>query len=358
MVQENQKMNLKSESGAVFSVFSPEVLARLGSFRLRAKHLAAGMSFGEHRSLRMGISSDFQDHRPWESGNDPKFIDWRVFLRTGKLFQRSFREETNTAFYFLVDFSGSMNYGGKEIVGDGESEERISHYFAGAEKDSAASISREKRLTKLEYAQCIAAVMARLALEQRDLVGLTATNGFQTVSLRPSTGEGHWKEILDFLEAPPFSRWDDFACSEKKKKSEVGFTKPQNFSAALNELAASCPKRGKIFLMSDFFDVETWESILPQLKVLRAQKNELIFFHILDRDEIEFPFESLHQFTSLENTGHCLTVSPATIREEYLKNFHQWLNSIKEGCRTLGIGWRLADTRVPIHQTILSGIDS
>lgn len=347
-MKQSQRLNIETGNEApCFSFFDPAALARLGAFRLRMKRLADGMSFGAHRSFRMGFSSEFQDHRPWENGNDPKFIDWRVFLRTGKLFLRRFREETNSAFYFFVDFSASMNYAGWGVPRDWNAEkgDAASETDAPSE-ENLTDDRREKRLTKLEYAQCLTAVLARIALAQRDLVGVTATNGFKTMSLRPSTGDGHWKEILNFLENPP---WGDASSDQSRPR--------QTFADALNDLANACPKRGKIFLLSDFFDVEAWDDILPALRILRAQKNELLFYHVLDYDELKFPFEALRRFVSLENPRDALTLLPIAVRDEYLKNFHRWMNEIQDGCRALGIDWVLADTRFPISQTVFSGVN-
>ncbi len=300
------------------SIFDSHVLAQLGNFRLRVAQLATGMTFGEHKSVRSGISTEFQDHRPWETGNDPKLINWRVFARSGKLFQRRYREEANTAFYFLLDYSPSMDFSGT---------------------------SGEKRLSKREYAQCTAAVLAYVALQQRDLVSFTALNGSSTISLRLSTGENHWTDSLDFLEKPPFS--------PTKKKSETG--KNARFSEVLNHLASHCTRRGKIFIFSDLFDVETWGEIVPQLKLLLAKKHEIVLFHVLDADEWEFPYDSRAQFVSLENPSESLTLTPTEIRTEYLNALQNWQKTISEGARTLGIEYIRVDTRMPISETIRLG---
>lgn len=295
-------------------IFDPAVLAQLGDFRMQVRNLTAGRTFGLHQSLRTGISTEFQDHRPWEAGSDPRFIDWRVFARTGKFFQRRFREETNSVFYFLNDFSSSMEY------------------------------APQKRLSKLGYARCVTALMAYVALQQRDSVGLSAMNGSSTVSLKPSTGESHWSECLKFLEKPPFL-----------PNRKPFMSAQQSFAEVLNELAASGTTRGKIFLLSDFFDVEAWEAILPQMKLLAAQGNEMTLFQVLDPDEREFPFETLRQFVSLESPNERLTLSPSDVRKEYLQELEAWQKSLADGCRTLGITFVPVDSSKPVHQTILEG---
>ena len=328
----------KTDEGTPGAVFDPAVLAQLGDFRLRVSRLAAGMTYGIHRSVRMGVSTEFEDHRPWEEGDEQKFIDWRVFARTGKLFRRRFREDTNHAFHFLVDFSPSMNYAGKG------------------------------RLSKLEYARLTASVMAYAVLEQRDLAGVTAANGMETVVLRASSGEEHWGEVLRFLEDPPFhgsvtgsfgtgsSRTDHSLSRSPWRGRPAGSASAvQSFAEVLNVLASACSKRARIFLFSDFFDVESWESILPQMKLLCAQGNEVTFFRILDADELEFPFESFSQFVSMEpGNGGALTLHPETVRSAYLENLRQWNDSLECGCRSLGIRFVPVDTRTPIHETVFS----
>ena len=303
------------------AIFDPEILAKLGDFRLRASRLAAGMAYGIHRSVRMGVSTVFEDHRPWEQGDEPKFIDWRVWARTGKLFRRRFREDTNHVFHFLVDFSPSMNYAGNG------------------------------RLSKLEYARLTAAVMAYAVLEQRDLAGLSAANGTETVVLRASSGEEHWGETLRFLEAPPFRE-----TKTHRARTGSAANAGQSFAEVLNTIASACPKRGRIFLFSDFFDAQSWEAIQPQMKLLGAQGNEVTLFRILDADELEFPFESFSQFVSMEpNAGGTLTLLPDSVRSAYLEELRLWNDSLEHGCRSLGIRFVPVDTRMPIHQTILAG---
>ncbi|MBQ9456753.1 MAG: DUF58 domain-containing protein [Thermoguttaceae bacterium] len=295
-------------------VFSPSFLASLGDFRLRVKRLASGVTFGEHASVRQGVSTEFHDRRAWEQGDEPKFTDWRLFARTGKLFTRQYKEETTTSFYFLIDFSPSMTY-------------------AGIPRND-----EEKRLSKLEYAQCVTAVLAYIALQQRDLVGICATNGAETVPLRPSTGESHWSECVRFLESPPFT---------SKTSSEA-----RPFEQTLNDLAAMITRRGKIFILSDFFDVQSWDSIVPQLKLLIAQGNELELFQILDADELDFPFDSRSEFVPLEGSTRGLTLTPDVVRDAYLTQFQDWRNDLLAGCRALDVEIHLVDTRQRIDETV------
>lgn len=292
-----------------FEIFDPRVLAQLGDFRLRARKLASGLTFGVHASNRRGASTEFRDHRPWERGDDPKFIDWRVFARTGRLFTRRFVEDTNTSVCFLLDKTPSMDYRGA---------------------DSA--------LSKWEYAQCLVASLAYLALQQGDRVSVSAFHGSRIAHLRANSGDGHWTETLAFLENPPLDA----------SLESVG-----TFAEVLNRFAATCTRRGTIFILSDLLEVGTFSEIRPQLERLSASRHDLRVFHILDSDETTFPFENPGEFLSLEDSRRRVTTNPVDVRAAYLENLAAWRRDLTEGCRSLGISLCETLTSTPLYRAIL-----
>ena len=299
------------ESRATFdskNIFDPAVLAELGDFRLRARKLASGLTFGVHASNRRGASTEFRDHRPWESGDDPKFIDWRVFARTGRLFTRRFVEDTNTNVYFLLDHTPGMAYRG-----------------AGSP------------LSKWEYAQCLAAALSYLALQQGDRVAASAFHGSKMVHLRANAGDAHWTETLAFLENPPLDA----------SLENVG-----TCADILNRFASECTRRGTIFILSDLLNVGDFSEIRPQLEQLCAARHDIRIFHILDSDETTFPFESLSEFVSLDDSRRRLTTNPSDVRQAYLANFDAWRRDLSEGCRSLGVRFQKVLTTAPLHRTL------
>lgn len=79
---------------------------QLRGYRLASKALAAGA--GERRSSLAGSGGEFLEHRVYEPGDEPRFIDWNVYARSGKLFVRRFAAERATRVYAVLDTSPSM----------------------------------------------------------------------------------------------------------------------------------------------------------------------------------------------------------------------------------------------------------
>ncbi len=121
----------------------PQTLAKLQGLELRARLIVEGYVSGVHRSPYHGFSIEFAEHREYVPGDDLRYVDWKVFGKTDKYYLKQYEEETNLICYLLLDTSESMAY-----------------------RSPAAALS------KLEYAQCVAAALAYLILQQQDSVGL------------------------------------------------------------------------------------------------------------------------------------------------------------------------------------------
>ncbi len=121
----------------------PRTLAKLEGLELRARLIVEGYVAGVHRSPFHGFSIEFAEHREYVQGDDLRYVDWKVFGKTDKVYLKQYEEETNLVSYLLLDTSESMLY-----------------------KSAGAPLS------KLEYAQCLASALAYLVLRQQDSVGL------------------------------------------------------------------------------------------------------------------------------------------------------------------------------------------
>src|SRR3954453_18040377 len=125
------------------SLLEPETLARLPGLEVRARRIVEGYVAGLHRSPYRGFSTEFAEHREYAPGDDLRYVDWKVYGRSDKVYLKQFADETNLICYLALDISESMTYRGPSSV-----------------------------LSKLEYAQCIAAALAWLVLKQQDAVAL------------------------------------------------------------------------------------------------------------------------------------------------------------------------------------------
>src|SRR5436190_16185668 len=123
-------------------LLEPQTLAKLHGLELRARKIVEGYVAGLHRSPYRGFSNEFAEHREYAPGDDLRYVDWKVFGKSDRIYLKQYEEETNFACYVLLDTSESMRY-----------------------KSEQAAVS------KLEYAQYVAAALSYLVLQQQDAVG-------------------------------------------------------------------------------------------------------------------------------------------------------------------------------------------
>jgi uncharacterized protein (DUF58 family) len=271
----------------------PQVLARLEGLQVRARRIVEGYVTGVHRSPYRGFSSEFAEHREYVPGDDLRYLDWKVFGRTDKFYLKQFEEETNLACSLLLDTSESMRY-----------------------QSALAPMS------KLEYAQCAAAALAYLILQQQDSVGLVTFDREVRSLVRPSGNPSHLKEILHVMQNSPAER-----------KTAIG--------PIFHELAERFKRRGIVIVLSDLFD--DVEAMMTGLKHFRHHRHEVILFHVLDPAELDFPFQQVTLFKGLEQLPNVL-VEPRALRRAYLREFDGFLRRLKSGCRALQIDYVLMRT--------------
>jgi uncharacterized protein (DUF58 family) len=187
-------------------------------------------------------------------------------------------------------------------------------------------------VSKFEYGCLLAASLSYLMLKQQDAVGLV-TFSEKVVSFIPSKAhQGHLVAILEALEA-----------SRPQGKSAVG--------PVLQQLAAGLTRRGLIVLISDLLDEP--EQVLKGIKQLRYRGGDVIVFHLLDKDELDFPFEEVSRFHDLEEDLELLT-DPRAIRKAYLKAIASLIDTYRAGCGINYVDYSLLNTSVPLDQVLVS----
>ncbi|MEX0711866.1 MAG: DUF58 domain-containing protein [Pirellulales bacterium] len=260
----------------------PRMLAKLQGLELRARLIVEGYVSGVHRSPYHGFSVEFAEHREYVPGDDLRYVDWKVFAKTDKVYLKQYEEETNLVTYLLLDTSESMLY----------------------KSDPAA-------LSKLEYAQCLAAALSWLILQQQDSVGLVTFDREVRSLVRASSNPSHLKQLLHVMEQ---------SVAERKTASGPIF----------HDLAERLKKRGIVIVLSDLFD--DVPSMLAGLKHFRHRRHEVVLFHVLDPAELDFPFRDTMLFKGLEQWPDVLT-DPAALRKAYLQEFQSFVRQLKHGCR-------------------------
>src|SRR5580765_393915 len=93
------------------SLISPKAVMSIRNLELRARVVVEGFWNGLHRSPYHGFSVEFTEYRQYTPGDDPRYLDWRVFARSDRYFIKKFEDETNLRCHLLADKSRSMAFG-------------------------------------------------------------------------------------------------------------------------------------------------------------------------------------------------------------------------------------------------------
>jgi uncharacterized protein (DUF58 family) len=282
-------------------LLDPAVVARLGSMELKARTIVEGLLLGLHRSPYRGFSAEFAEYRQYIAGDDPAWVDWKVYARSDRYYVRKFEAETNLDCSILLDSSASMGYG------------------TGA-------------LTKLQYGSCLAAAIAWLVAGQRDAVGLTVFDEKVHLRIPPRVRNGHLHTILIALD---------------RLQASAG----SNVAKPLHQLANALAKRGLIVLISDLLDEPA--EVVKGLKFLHARGMEVIVFHVLDQAELTFPFDRAMTFRDLESQEEILAV-PSAVRGFYLQQIDQLKDLYANQLREAGIDYTLLSTATPLDSALLA----
>lgn len=279
--------------------FDPRVLAKLKSLYLRARFVVEGMMIGIHPSRAKGFSSEFEEHREYSQGDDVRRIDWKAYGKFDRYFIKEYRETTNLKAHILLDTSSSMGY-----ASDGWS--------------------------KFDYGATLTASLAYLMLKQQDAVGLTLFSGRIEKMIPPKASHGYLFALLKELE-------------QKRPEGET------RAGLVLQELAGLLKRRGLVILISDLLDEPA--EILKGLKQLRSRGSDVMVFHLLDRDELEFPFAEPSLFKDMEEDIRLLT-DPRAIRPAYLRAIHSLIENYRESCASCLIDYLLFDTSVGLDRAL------
>src|ERR1041385_6376473 len=173
-------------------LFDPASLAALGRIEIVARWIVDGFLAGLHRSTRKGFSVEFAEYRAYQSGDDPRFVDWKIAARSDRWVVRQYEEETNLRATIVLDVSKSMAWSGAQLRAIG----------ASGSLPGARGVAASARLTKLAYAEILTASLALLLLRQRDAVGLVRFDDRVRTAIPPRARGSQWPRVLAALEKP------------------------------------------------------------------------------------------------------------------------------------------------------------
>ncbi len=282
-------------------LIDPRTLMRIKSLQVRAKIAVEGFLKGIHRSPFHGFSVEFTEYREYTVGDDPRYLDWRLYARSDRYCIKRFEDETNLRCSIVLDTSRSMQYGSGPY-------------------------------TKAEYARTAAATIAYFLSTQRDAVGLATFEDKIVDFIPPRHRPGHLRRLMAALEHEPSGKTTDLA-------------------GPLEQIAATVRKRGMIILISDL--LAPIDALRSRLGSLRAIGHDVIVLRILDPAEVTFAFETPAMFLDVES-GRELYIDPSAARAEYLRRFGVHAAAVERACADLGIDYESLTTDQPLELVLFN----
>lgn len=282
-------------------MIDPAQLKKIASMELRARLVVEGFVSGLHRSRHQGYNVEFAEHRQYSYGDEPRYIDWRVWGRTDKYYVRQFEEETNLRCCIVLDASASMGF-------------------------------TSGPLSKLAYSQYLAAALIYLMFRQSDSVGLAVFQQELMEYIPPRLGRGHVNFLYEQLERiVPDNR--------------------THLAGALDQLAGKLKKRNLIIVISDLWDEP--EEVMMALKQFHHRRHEVIVFHVLDSQEYDFNYRGPLILVDMED-GRRITTQAQVLQHSYRKAVKDLCAVYRDGCLRHYIDYFPVKTIVPFDQALLT----
>ena len=258
---------------------------------------------GLHRSPYTGFSTEFTEYRQYNQGDDLRYLDWRLLGRTDRYFIKKYRADTNTQCHLLVDTSASMKY------------------------SSASSI------TKLQYAQFLAASIAYLLNRQQDSVGLVAFDNRVHTHVPARNRTGHMRTIFGHL-------------------SQLTAGDVSNLSESLHQLAEILNRRGIIVIISDFYDHP--DRVKEAFQHLRFKGHDLVAFHVLDQNELDFRFDEPVLLLEDAETQEQMPVLPDVVINGYRERIQRHVNEMRRCAASNNVDYEMVTTKQPLDYALFS----
>ena len=278
----------------------PEAIARIARLELRARAVVEGVLAGLHKSPYKGQSVEFLQHREYVRGDDLRRVDWKVWGRQDRLYMKEFEEETNLRLALLVDASASMDY-------------------------------RSGPLSKYDCAATLAASLAWLALSHGDAAGCAVFDDKVRASVPARTKRSQLTSVVEVLETPRGGRGTAFM-------------------PVLRSLAETLPRRGLVVVVSDLLGDR--DGVFKGLQMLRKQGHDLVLLHVLDDDELDFPFDGPTRFEGLEIPDH-IACNPRALRAGYLAALEDFLADVRRQAAAARCDYSLVRTREPLDAALV-----
>jgi len=281
----------------------PELLAHINSLELLARAVVEGFMSGLHRSPYTGFSTEFTEYRQYNQGDDLRYLDWRLLGRTDRYFIKKYRADTNTQCHLLVDTSASMKY------------------------------SSTSSITKLQYAQFLAASIAYLLNRQQDSVGLVAFDKRVHTHVPARNRTGHMRTIFGHL-------------------SKLTAGDESNLSQSLHQLAEILNRRGIVVIISDFYDHP--DRLQEAFQHLRFNGHDLVAFHVLDQNELDFRFDEPVLLLEDSEAQEQMPVLPDVVMNGYRERIRLHVEKMRQCAASNNVDYEMMTTKQPLDYALFS----
>lgn len=274
-------------------LFDPEMIQQIGRLDWIAQTLAQGTRQGLHRSREKGFSTEFADFKPYTRGDDLRLLDWRVFARTERYYVRTYEAETNIECLLVLDASGSMGW------------------------------RWESTVSKLDYSVCLAAAITTMLMAQQDKVGLLAHDGQGPLLIPLSSRRAQIKDILAALERVRPGRVDAIA-------------------SLVDHVQQAKPHRGQIVVFSDLEDDPV--GLAQAMPQLASRGDDVLLLHVLDRAEVELPYDDGVSHLVDSETGQRVSVNMKDLKGGHAQRVRDFRDHWRRVCDDSGIRYVPLDT--------------
>lgn len=287
-----------------------EGLEQISNLELLANQIVEGFLTGLHKSPYHGFSAEFSEHRSYNAGESIRFIDWKIYARTEKLFVKKFEEETNLRCNILIDTSSSMLF-------------------------------PDAKHNKLLFSAICAASLTNLLVKQRDAVGLTLFSDKIEIHLEPKLNPTHIKFLYARLE-------------ELLTQGNLNINKNTNIAETLHQIAEMIHKRSLVIIFSDMFEKIDTSELFSAINHLKHSKHEVIIFNTYDsKYEYHFKYDKRpYKFIDLE-TGETIKLNPNEIGQFIEKKLKEFYNEIKIKALSYNVDFVEADINESFNEVLL-----
>lgn len=277
------------------ALLSPEFLAQL---RLLKGLLFRRRSLGELQGTGFGPTPEFDTHRPYEPGDDPRSIDWNVYARSEKLLLKLFIREEEQQVCVMLDTSESMR------LGSGRKAAMAARF--------AAAFSY--------LALCAGRPLLVGAFAERFL----AARG-------PLRAPEQYTEVLQFLATAPAGR-----------STRLGFS--------LAELLAARRGRCLLIVVSDFLQDE---EVVPQIAWLRQRRHELHLVQVVEDRELLPVLRGACTVHDVEGDGRLALLAGHDFLSDLRAAVAQHVAAIGAACSGLSVPYALVRTSQPFERAFV-----